>query len=257
MRRKLIAGNWKMNAGPKEAENLLNGLKEELGNGDFQTDILVFPPYLTISAALNQLKDTPIQVGAQNLHFQDNGAYTGEISSRMIKEAGCKHVIVGHSERREYFGENNEIAAKKTAKAIADGLHVVLCVGETLEERKKDMQQKVVIDQLKAVINRLTEEDTSSLTIAYEPVWAIGTGETATPGQAQEMHLFIRNYLSEIWSTQRLQDIRILYGGSMKPANAEELLQQPDVDGGLVGGASLNAESFAKIIRIAESFKKA
>lgn len=252
----LIAGNWKMNGGPVEAAQLLTELKQKLRNKDLESEVLVCPPYVSIQLAYNEMKETPVKIGAQNIYFEDNGAFTGEISASIVKEAGCEYVIVGHSERREYFGDTDEIIAKKVKKGIKTGLNVILCVGEKLEQRKNGNHQKVVMEQLQAVIDHLTEEDAERLTIAYEPVWAIGTGETATPEQAQEMHLFIRNFLSELWSTMKLSGVRILYGGSMKPQNAEELLRQPDVDGGLIGGASLKADSFYKIIDIAENVKK-
>ncbi|MEX0994785.1 MAG: triose-phosphate isomerase [Balneolaceae bacterium] len=252
MRSFLIAGNWKMNAGPKEAEKLIRGMKSKLGSRKPALDILICPPYISIPAVVKQAGQSAIQIGAQNVHFEDNGAYTGEVSTSMLKEAGCDYVIVGHSERREYFGDTDEIIAKKVKKAIDDNINVIFCVGEKLEQRKSGNHQQIVMDQLQAVISHLTEENAGQLTFAYEPVWAIGTGETATPDQAQEMHQFIRNFLTEHWSTQRLADVRILYGGSMKPKNAEELLQQPDVDGGLIGGASLDADSFCAIIDIAE-----
>ncbi|MEX2600273.1 MAG: triose-phosphate isomerase [Balneolaceae bacterium] len=252
MRTFLIAGNWKMNAGPAEAKTLLEGITATLNDKSPSADVLVFPPFVSLAAAAEITDGTVVSIGAQNAHFEDNGAYTGEISTSMVKEAGCGYVLAGHSERREYFGDTDEIIAKKVRKAIDDGLNVVFCVGEKLEERKAGNHQKVVLDQIEAVINHLNEEDAEQLTIAYEPVWAIGTGETATPEQAQEMHAFIRTALTEHWSTQRLKGVRILYGGSMKPANAEELLSQPDVDGGLIGGASLSADSFCEIIRIAD-----
>jgi triosephosphate isomerase (TIM) len=255
MRSILIAGNWKMNAGPVEAENLSGNINEKLSGRTLKSDVVVCPPFVSLHAAVKNLKDSPVQVGAQNVHFEDNGAYTGEVSTSMLKEAGCKYVILGHSERREYFGDTDAVIAKKVKKAIGDGLNVIFCVGEKLEERKQGKHQKIVMDQIKAVIEHLTEENASQLTIAYEPVWAIGTGETATPEQAQEMHQFIRNYLNEMWSTVQLSGVRILYGGSMKPANAEELLKQEDVDGGLIGGASLDAESFSTIVDIAEKIQ--
>lgn len=252
MRSALIAGNWKMNAGPLEAENLLKALKRSLGGRKLVSDVVVCPPFVSLHLAVSHLQSVPVQVGAQNVYHEDNGAYTGEISTSMLKEAGCDYVIIGHSERRDYFNETDELIARKVKKSIRDGLRVILCVGENLEHRKSGDQEQVVMDQLQQVTGKLTEEDASRLTIAYEPVWAIGTGETATPEQAQEMHLFIRNYLGELWSAGQLADIRILYGGSMKPGNAESLLNQPDVDGGLIGGASLKAESFLEIIDIAE-----
>jgi triosephosphate isomerase (TIM) len=256
MRSFFIAGNWKMNAGPRDADKLSKGIHDRLTGKNLKSDVVVCPPFVSLQVAVNNLKDTTVKIGAQNVHFEDNGAYTGEVSTAMLKESGCDYVILGHSERREYFGDTDEIIAKKVKKAIDDGLNVIFCVGEKLEERKQDKHQKVVMDQIKAVIDHLTEEDASQLTIAYEPVWAIGTGETATPEQAQEMHLFIRNFMKELWSTERLSDVRILYGGSMKPANAEELLKQQDVDGGLIGGASLDAESFSAIVDIAEKIHK-
>lgn len=255
MRTFLIAGNWKMNAGPKETDNLIREMKSKLESKETVSDILLCPPFISLPAASKQAAESVIQIGGQNVHFEDNGAYTGEISTSMLKEVGCNYVIVGHSERREYFGDTDAVIAKKASKAIQDGLNVILCVGEKLDQRKSGDHQQVVMKQLQEVISHLTEEDAEQLTIAYEPVWAIGTGETATPDQAQEMHQFIRNFLTEHWSTQRLAGIRILYGGSMKPGNAEELLKQPDVDGGLIGGASLDAESFCTIIDIAEKIK--
>lgn len=252
MRQYLIAGNWKMNLGPVKGVELVKNLKEELGQRPFDTEILICPPFLAFGTAKKEAEGTAINVGAQNLHFESDGAYTGEISSTMLQEAGCQYVIIGHSERREYFGETDEIIAKKVKKAIESGLKPIFCVGEKLSDRKAGNQETVVMEQIRSVIQHLTEEDADKLTIAYEPVWAIGTGETATPEQAQEMHQFIRNLLTEFWSTQRLASIRILYGGSMKPGNARELLQQPDVDGGLIGGASLDASAFAAIVDTAE-----
>lgn len=255
MRSILIAGNWKMNGGPEEAGQLLTGLKKKLNNKELESDVLVCPPFVSLQLAYKELNETPVSIGAQNVHFEDNGAFTGEISASMLKETGCEYVIVGHSERREYFGDTDEIIAKKVKKGIDSGLNVIFCVGEKLEQRRKGDHQKVVMEQLKVVTDHLTEEGTERLTIAYEPVWAIGTGETATPEQAQEMHFFIRSFLKELWSTFQLPGVRILYGGSMKPQNAEELLSQPDVDGGLIGGASLDADSFCDIIDIAEKLR--
>ncbi len=252
----LIAGNWKMNKGPEEAQKLLKEIRANLDGRKLTSQVAVFPPYVSIHTAKEVLDETPVFIGAQNVHESSPGAFTGEVSSSMLLEAGCSHVIIGHSERREHFGESNELVARKARRAINDGLKVILCVGETLQERKKNRHQKVVMEQLRSVLQQLTEENANSLTIAYEPVWAIGTGETATPQQAQEMHAFIRNYLTELWSTQALSGLKILYGGSMKPENAMELLKQEDVDGGLIGGASLKAESFCEIINIAENLSR-
>lgn len=256
MRKYLIAGNWKMNAGPKEGEELAENLNAKWSGHSFTVDVLVCPPYLSIPAVVSRLSDTEIQIGTQNLYTEDNGAYTGEISTSMIKEAGCSYAIAGHSERREYFQESDEFIAEKVKKALEDGIKPILCVGEKLEERKSGNQKKVVQTQLNTVLDLLNAEHASDLVVAYEPVWAIGTGETASPEQAQEMHEFIRGLITKKWTEGESAAVQILYGGSMKPANAEELLSQPDVDGGLIGGASLDANSFSEIIEIAESLSK-
>ncbi len=248
----LIAGNWKMNCGPSEAKQLSDDLAKRWPSGSFQCEVVVSPPSISIPHAVESLKNTDIKVSAQNVHTEDSGAYTGEISTPMVKDAGCTHAIVGHSERREYYGEDNDLVADKARKVILDDLVAIVCVGEKLEQRKSGDQQKVVMEQLDAVLNKITIDQAGKLVVAYEPVWAIGTGETASPEQAQEMHLFIRNFLTERWNEQRSSEVKILYGGSMKPANAEELLSQKDVDGGLIGGASLKEESFSGIIEIAE-----
>lgn len=249
----LIAGNWKMNCGPTEAKVLAEGLKKIRGGRASSNQVLVSPPYISIPTVVNTLKGTGILTAAQNVHTEDSGAYTGEISSPMIKNAGCTHVIAGHSERREYFQEDDELVAKKARKVLDEGLSVIVCVGEQLGQRKNNEQEKVVKRQLDVVLNQVEKKDAQKFIIAYEPVWAIGTGETATPQQAQEMHRVIRNILKERWDENSSKQVKILYGGSMKPANAEELLSQEDVDGGLIGGASLKAESFSEIIGIAES----
>jgi triosephosphate isomerase len=252
MRRFLIAGNWKMNCGPADAAELLEGLKEKKGEVSEDVDVLVCPPFVSLSMSVNYLHDTDIQVGAQNIHFEDNGAYTGEVSASMLVEAGCNFVIIGHSERREYFGETDASVNKKIHKAMEHDIVPVLCVGETLAQRKDDVHFDLVKNQIKAAFHDVSETAALDVVVAYEPIWAIGTGETASPEQAQEMHKHIRSVLAEIYDEDTAAGIRILYGGSMKPGNAEELLGQPDVDGGLIGGASLDAESFSEIITIAE-----
>ncbi|SMO54937.1 triose-phosphate isomerase [Gracilimonas mengyeensis] len=252
MRRFLIAGNWKMNGGPYDAAELLQGLKEQKAEVDENVDVLVCPPFVSIGMASEILHDTDIQVGGQNLHFEENGAFTGEISGSMLVESGCNYVIIGHSERRQYFGETDETVNKRVKKAIEHKLAPVVCVGESLAQRKKDEHFDLVKNQVKAALFGLSEDDAMDVVIAYEPIWAIGTGETASPEQAQEMHKHIRDVLAELYSQDVADGINILYGGSMKPANAEELLSQPDVDGGLIGGASLDAGSFSEIITIAE-----
>lgn len=248
MRNLLIAGNWKMNCGPEETKNLLEGLKAQLAEEYLAVEQLVCPPPISLSAAYSTISETAIQLGAQNVHFEDNGAYTGEISTQMLAEVDCSHVIVGHSERRAYFGETDEIVNKKTAKIADAGMTPIICVGESLEQRKNDEHIEVVNAQVKAASQGINDD----FIIAYEPLWAIGTGETATPEQAEEMHRVIRTTIGDLFNESVADETQILYGGSMKPHNAEELLSQPNVDGGLVGGASLKAESFAEIIKIAQ-----
>lgn len=241
-----------MNGGPYDAAELLEGLKANKADVDEKVDVLVCPPFVSIGMAVNYLHDTDIQVGAQNIHFEENGAYTGEISGSMLAESGCNFVIVGHSERRQYFGETNETVNKRAKKALEHKLAPVICVGESLEQRKTNEHFDLVKEQIKAALNNISDEEAMDVVIAYEPIWAIGTGETASPEQAQEMHKYIREVLAGIYSQEVAEKINVLYGGSMKPANAQELLSQPDVDGGLIGGASLDADSFSEIITIAE-----
>lgn len=248
----MIAGNWKMNCGPYDAAELLEGLKAKKTEVAEHVDVLVCPPFVSIGMAVKYLYDTDIQVGAQNLHFEENGAFTGEISGSMLAESGCNYVIVGHSERRQYFDETDETVNKRTLKALEHKLAPIICVGESLEQRKAGDHYDLVKDQITAALNGVNEDQVLDVVIAYEPIWAIGTGETATPEQAQEMHEFIRGTLADLYTQEAADSVNILYGGSMKPANAQELLSQPDVDGGLIGGASLDAASFAEIINIAE-----
>lgn len=253
MRTLLIAGNWKMNAGPSEAKQLANAMVAAREGKDDSADILICPPFVSVPAVAESFSGSRLKVGAQNVHTEDNGAYTGETSTSMLKDAGCEYVIVGHSERREYFHEDNALVGQKAKKGLDDGLKVIVCVGERLEERKSGNHENIVNNQIEAILEQVDSSNAGNFVVAYEPVWAIGTGETATPDQAQEMHKFIRSLLADAWSKEAAEKIRILYGGSMKPANAEELLSQNDVDGGLIGGASLKAESFSDIIDIAES----
>ena len=241
-----------MNCGPAETEQLLQNLKERLPDIPDDIDVLVCPSEISLTAASAQLNAYDVQLGAQNVHFEDNGAYTGEVSTAMLLEVGCSYVIVGHSERREYFGETDTTVNAKMKKALSDDLYPIVCVGESLDQRKKGVHQQMVKKQVQAAFNGIDEASVPNVVIAYEPLWAIGTGETATPDQAQEMHAMIREGLNEDYGKDIAESIRILYGGSMKPHNAEELLSQSDVDGGLIGGASLKAESFAEIIEIAE-----
>lgn len=252
MRKLLIAGNWKMNCGPKETSTLLQGISDILDTMPDEVDGLVCPPMISLTTASAELRDIAgISLGAQNVHYEDNGSYTGEVSTQMLNEVNCEYVILGHSERRQYFGETDKIVKAKVNKALADDLKPIICVGESLKERKNDEHELRVRKQVQAALVDVEEDNAANVVIAYEPIWAIGTGETATPEQAQEMHEMIRSVLADLYSEEVAEQIRILYGGSMKPHNAEELLNQADVDGGLIGGASLKAESFTDIIQIA------
>lgn len=247
-----IAGNWKMNGGPEDAAALLEGIRQRLPESDLRTQVILFPPFVSIWLARKMMQGSGVHVGAQNLHHEENGAFTGEISARMLRESGCTYVIAGHSERRELFQESDLAVARKAKSAIGSGLRVIVCVGEKLEDRRSGIEESVVARQLDAIVETVDEKETDLLLIAYEPVWAIGTGETASPMQAQDMHAFIRGYLEKVYSQRAAASIPLLYGGSMKPENAGELLSQTDVDGGLIGGASLKAESFMRIVETAE-----
>ena len=252
MRTILIAGNWKMNMGPKETADFFAQLGDDVQKNIEGVEAAVCPPFVSLSAAFSARKSgSAVKIGAQNVHFEDNGAFTGEISTAMLNELGCDFVILGHSERREYFGEDDAIINKKVKKALADGITPIVCVGEVLSERKEDRHFDVVKEQTAGSLDGLSADELTKIVIAYEPVWAIGTGETATPEQAQEMHAFIREQLAALFNEDAAATVRILYGGSMKPGNADELLQQPDVDGGLIGGASLKPADFSELVAIA------
>lgn len=251
-RAKLIAGNWKMNPADGEAAlDLLRQLRARLAPFH-RVRIAVCPPYTVLHQATVVLKETRIALGAQNLHWESIGAYTGEISAPMLKAAGCTYVIIGHSERRQYFAETNENVQRKIKAAIDHQLSPIVCVGETLSQREAGVMKDVVREQVTEALSGMDEASIKKGVIAYEPVWAIGTGKTATPAQAQEMHQFIREALTGICGSSPADAILILYGGSVKPENSHELLEQPDIDGALVGGASLDAASFAQIVRSAE-----
>jgi triosephosphate isomerase len=249
-RRPFIAGNWKMHKGPAEAEAFAQVLKASLGTED-GADVAVAPPFPSLPGVCRQLKDTGIEVAAQNLHAEASGPFTGEVGAEMLKELGCSYVIVGHSERRQLFGETDEMVARKVAAAFRAGLLPIVCVGESLAERDRGDEKSVVERQLTVGLRGLRDDQMAAVTVAYEPVWAIGTGRTATPGQAQEMHGFVRGWLGSAFPAYVAQDTRIQYGGSVKPDNAAALLSQPDIDGALVGGASLDAEGFVTIVRAA------
>ena len=252
MRNLLVAGNWKMNCGPAETADLLQGIKGSDISIPDNVDVLVCPPMISLMTASKELEGTGIALGAQNVHSEDNGAYTGEVSTKMLNEIDCEYVILGHSERRQYFGETDTTVNAKVVKALSDGLRPVICVGESLKQRKAGEHQLIVRKPIEAALVEVDESNAAKLVIAYEPIWAIGTGETATPDQAQEMHKMIRSVLSDLYDDAANQ-VQILYGGSMKPHNAKELMSQPDVDGGLIGGASLKADSFTEIIQIADN----
>jgi triosephosphate isomerase len=236
-----------MNSSAAASVEVAGGMASQLGSVE-AVDLAICPPFVYIPGVVEALKDSNIAVGAQNMYFEDNGAFTGEISALMLKDIGCRYVILGHSERRHVLGESDQLINAKIVKALAGGLEVMFCVGELLAQRKADQTTEVVTTQITAGLKDIAREAMSGITIAYEPVWAIGTGETATPDQAQEVHAMIRGLIGELYDTELAESIRIQYGGSVKPGNAAELLGCPDVDGALVGGASLTVEDFAGIV---------
>ena len=251
MRKKVIAGNWKMNNDLHGTVNLISDLKKEMNGKNIEAEVIICPPFISLETASTLLKDSSIKLGAQNMYFEESGAFTGEVSPSMLKSVGCEYVILGHSERRTIFGENDQVINKKIKTAIKFGLKPIFCIGETLEEREKGITFKVVETQIQNGLKDLSENDLSNLIIAYEPVWAIGTGRNATPQQAQEVHQFIRGLISKLYSSNFARQLVIQYGGSVKADNAQELLSQPDIDGALVGGACLKADSFIKIVSAA------
>lgn len=251
MRKLIIAGNWKMNNDLDQSEKLIVELRNLLQNEKPNCDVIICPPYTSLSEASKLIKGSNIKLGAQNMYFEESGAYTGEVSSSMLKSVGCEYVILGHSERRAIFGETDELINKKIKKALAAGLVPIFCVGELLSERETGITNDVIKRQLLAGLNGVSEEEMKKVIIAYEPVWAIGTGRTATPAQAQEVHEFIRDLIEIDYSLEIANDVTIQYGGSVKPDNAKELISQKDIDGALVGGACLNADSFLGIIKSA------
>ena len=246
----LIAGNWKMNLGPEESVSLVKSISEGI-DGLNGVEVLVAPPFTNILAVKEAIAGMPVLLAAQNMHWEKNGAFTGEISARMLAEAGCSHVILGHSERRSLFKETNEMIDLKVKAATEAGLVPIICIGETIEEREAGNTFEVIREQLEGSLKNFRDQGKMpySAILAYEPVWAIGTGKTATPEQAQEVHLFIRKWISDTFDKDTAEHIRILYGGSVKPDNATDLMSRPDIDGALVGGASLKVESFMGIIK--------
>ena len=246
-RKKFIAANWKMNTTLEEAASLTKGIVAKLGSCN-DVDIALCPPYVNLQLVSGIIKGSTIKLGAQDVHWEIKGAYTGKVSCVMLKSVGVTYIIIGHSEQRTYFHETNETVNKKVKATLAAGLLPIICVGETLEERKSGKMESVVESHVRGAFAGISKEDAIKCTIAYEPVWAIGTGETATPEQANEAHVFIRKILTALFDAECSQKVRIQYGGSMKPDNAKALLSLSDVDGGLIGGASLKVDDFAGIV---------
>ena len=247
MRTPLIAGNWKLFKTIAEAKSLVDGLKP-LVQGVNGVEIVVAPVFTAISSVAASVSGSQILVAAQDCYWEEEGAFTGEVSPKLLKDAGCSHVIIGHSERRQYFGETDETVNRKSRAAIAAGLTVLMCVGETLAQREAGETFSVIETQITGALKDLSAAEMGRLVVAYEPVWAIGTGKTATDDQAQEVHAFIRGLIAKLYSQDVANSIRILYGGSVKPDNVKGLMAKPDIDGALVGGASLKADSFAAIV---------
>lgn len=251
MRKKIIAGNWKMNNNISESKDLISKLIAALNNETINCGVIICPPFTSLTEADSLIKDSVVKLGAQNMYFEENGAFTGEISASMIKSTGCEYVILGHSERRTIFGESDATINKKIITALKHDLKPIFCCGETLKEREKNVTKDIIKRQILEGLKNLTAENMKNIIVAYEPVWAIGTGKTASPAQAQEVHEFIRSLIRENFSSEIADNIVIQYGGSVKPDNASELLSQKDIDGALVGGACLKADSFMAIIKAA------
>ena len=246
MRRKVIAGNWKMNMLPNEAINMITNLAPMVKGAD--AEVVLCVPYTDLFYSLLTAQGTNIKIGAQNMHFEEKGAFTGEVSGKMLKSIGAQYVIIGHSERRQYFAETDETVNKKIKAAFANDLKPIVCVGETLEERKSGIAFDIITNQTQKALDGLDETQVANTIIAYEPIWAIGTGKTATKEDANEACKKIREKISKIYGQNIAERVIIQYGGSMKPENAKDLLEMSDIDGGLIGGASLKAESFEKIV---------
>ena len=251
IRKPIIAGNWKMNNTINDSETLINNLIPLTKNKN--CDIIICVPFTSLERAINLTKDTDIKIGAQNCHFENSGAFTGEISPTMLAEMGVEYVIIGHSERRQYFAETDTIVNKKIKSAISNNLKTILCVGESLEEREKNITEKVVFKQLELSLSNIEEKCLNNIIIAYEPIWAIGTGKTATSTQANDVCKFIRSTILKLYSKESADKMIIQYGGSMNSTNASELISEKDIDGGLIGGASLKVSDFSIIINAAST----
>jgi len=254
MRKTVLAGNWKMHKLIDESVELASCVSEKVSS--MPIDVIVFPTFTSLSSVSDILKGKKVKVGAQNMYFEEEGAFTGEVSPNMIKDAGASYVILGHSERRNIFKEDNNLIGKKVVSAIQHDLNVVLCVGEKLEEREKGLTKKVIEEEIKTNLSAVSKEDLDKVIIAYEPIWAIGTGVSAKPEQAEEVHKFIRTLLDSIYGNGVGENMTVLYGGSVKPANIESLAKMLDIDGGLVGGASLKCDDFAKIGEVLSKVKE-
>lgn len=248
MRKKIIAANWKMYKGPEEARAFMQSFVP-LVKDHTRDEIVICPPYIDICSVVDAAKGTNIKVGAQNVYWEKEGAFTGEVSGAMLVGAGCEYVIIGHSERRQYFGETDDTVNRRLEVALEAGLSPILCVGEVIEEREANLTEEVLRRQCTRAFNGISAKKAAKMSVAYEPVWAIGTGKTATPEMAEDAHLVIRGEASKAFGKEFAQQLRILYGGSVKPENANALMNQPDIDGALVGGASLKPESFAAIVK--------
>ena len=246
-----IAGNWKMNKTVGEALDLVRRLKAAL-SGVKGVEVAVAPPFTALFAVRKELEGSPILLAAQNLYWEEKGAFTGEVSPSMIKEVGCSYVIIGHSERRQLFGETDETVNRRIKAALAQGLKIIFCIGETLKEREEGKTFPEIERQVEGGLKGMGDKEMRNMVVAYEPVWAIGTGKTATPEQAEEVHRFIREKLGKFYPQEITEEVRIQYGGSVTPENVKGLMNQPNIDGALVGGASLKAESFSKIVRFKE-----
>ena len=246
MRKKIVAGNWKMNKSLQEGVSLVNELKEVVKNP--KCGVVICTPFIHLATVAEMLKNTPIELGAENCADKKNGAYTGEVSAEMVKSTGAQYVILGHSERRQYYNETGEILKEKVLLALENGLKVIYCIGESLEEREQNKQNEVVKTELEESVFNLSADEFKNIIIAYEPIWAIGTGKTATAEQAEEIHAYIRQCVAEKYDPQVADGTTILYGGSCKASNAPELFAKPNIDGGLIGGASLKAADFNGII---------
>jgi triosephosphate isomerase len=252
MRKPIIAGNWKMYKTVQESVVLANAVKRALFEIN-NVEIVLCPPFTSLGEVRDVILDTNISMAAQNMHWEKEGAFTGEVSAPMLKSAGCRYVIIGHSERRAYFGETSETVNKKVKAALSEGLFPIMCVGETLEERESGKTFVVISGHVEKGLKDIEEDGILKIVIAYEPVWAIGTGKNATPGQAEEVHKFIRGILAKKYTKELSENVRIQYGGSVKPGNIESLIKEPDIDGALIGGASLKEDSFVEIVKKSSS----